>query len=431
MVPYKETQVDVLVCGAGSGGCSAAIAAAECGADVMLIDQNGFFGGTLVMSMTGGFCGIYAAKHYAEEIPEYSVGGVGRRILDGVERSGGLSNMSVTPMFNTRRYDPYVLELVYDRLIMGAGVKPLLHTHIVDAEAEDGKVIWVEVSNKSGRQRIFPKFVIDATGDADIVWMTGGKYRKNVTELQPASYNFRVSGVPAGSEIPNLPALAKRIAEIKAEIGSLGFTREDPMFLQSPDYTKETICCFNRITLDATDAEALTMAEIQGRSEVLPALDFIKTHFPAFKDVHISSLPSYIGVRETRVIEGRDSITIDDVVEGKPRKDGIGRCGWPVERHIIGQPKSELIPVQSDRPYYDIPFGAMIPAGYKNMVIAGRSVSSDRAANASVRVFGPCTEMGQAAGTAAAIYLKCGCTDVSDLDIDKLRSELIVNGALL
>lgn len=431
MVPFKESKVDVLICGAGSAGTNAAIAAAECGASVRVIDQNSFFGGTLVSGITGGFCGIYAAKKGPQDIPELTVGGVGRRILEEMEKRGGLSPISVTPMFNTRRYDSCVLQLVYDRLVMASGARPLLHSTIIDAEARDGVVEFVEISNKSGRERIYPSFVVDATGDADIVYMTGGEYRKKADELQPASFNFRVSGVDASCPIPNLPQLEKEIAEIKSKIGNLGFSREDPMFLQAPDYGRETVCCFSRIAVDATDAEALTAAEIAGRAEVMPTLAFIQEHFPAFQNAHLSGLPSHIGVRETRVIVGEDILTKEDVVEGRRRTDGIGRCGWPVERHIAGRPKSELIPVSGEAMYYDIPFGAMIPKGYHNLLVAGRAVSSDRSANASVRVFGPCAEMGQAAGTAAYLFVKNGCRSVRQLDIQQLRETLVQNGALV
>ena len=431
MVPLKESSVDVLVCGAGSAGVSAAVAAAECGASVGVIDQNGYFGGTLVSGITGGFCGIYAAKKSPEDLPPLTIGGVGRRILEAMEQSGGLSALCSSPLFNTRRYDNCMLQLVYDRMIVRSGASPLLHTTIIDAEAEHGTVKFVEVANKSGRERIYPKFVVDATGDADILWMTGGAYRKDVTELQPASFNFKVAGVDGQGSIPNLPQLEREIAAIKAVEGGLQFSREDPMFLQAPEFGRETVCCFSRIPVDATNAEELTQAEIAGRSEVLPTLNFIRRHFPAFRNAHISELPSYIGVRETRVITGEDILTREDVVEGRRRADGIGRCGWPVERHITGKPKSELIPVSGGEGYYDIPFGAMIPKGYHNLLVAGRAVSSDRGANASVRVFGPCAEMGQAAGTAAWLFLKTGCRSVRDLDVAALREALTGYGALI
>lgn len=431
MVPVKESNTEVLVCGAGSAGVSAAVAASRLGASVRLIDQNGFFGGTLVSGITGGFCGIYEAKKDPEEKTELTLGGVGKEILDRMQQIDGLSDMCVSRMFNTRRYDSCLLQIVYDNLVVGAGVSSLLHSTIIDAEAQDGNIQFVEISNKSGRERIYPQIVIDATGDADILFMTGGKYRKELSQLQPASFNFRVAGVDTSYPIPNLHELEEKIKIIKMQEGGLEFSREDPMFLQASKFERETVCCFNRISLDATDAKALTEAEIQGRSEVLPVLEFIKKHFPAFKNAYLSGLPSHIGVRETRVIDGLETLSRDDVVNGKRRKDGIGRCGWPVEMHINGQTKAKLVPVSGNQRYYDIPFGVMIPVGYKNLLVTGRAASADREANASSRVFGPCSVMGQAAGTAAFLCIRQNYNAIENLNVSLLRNILTDNGVLI
>jgi hypothetical protein len=431
MVPYKESHVDVLVCGGGTAGVSAALAAAMNGASIWLIDRNGFFGGTLVSGLVGGFCGLFGAKHSPEDTPEIIVGGTGRMIVDAVAASGGLSGLSSSPLFNSYRYDSCILQIVLDRLLLKYGVRPSLHTQIIDAEARGGRVEYVETANKSGRERIFPKIVVDATGDADIVFMTGGAYRKNVSELQPASFNFRVGGVDGSETIPDLPSLAREIARIKQLEPELKFSREDPMFLQAPEFGKETVCAFSRIPVDGTDADALTMAEIKGRAEVLPTFEFIRAHFPAFRNAHISALATHIGIRETRVIEGEDMLSREDVISGRLRPlDGIGRCAWPIEQHISGQPKSKLIPV-SGGDYYELPFGMLLPRGYRNLLVAGRSASADREANASARVFGPCSVMGQAAGTAAAMFTALGLDDVRNTDLANLRDRLRENGALI
>ena len=62
MVPVRESHIDVLVAGGGTAGVCAAISAAMCGAQVRVIEQNGFFGGTLVSGIVGGFCGIFERR---------------------------------------------------------------------------------------------------------------------------------------------------------------------------------------------------------------------------------------------------------------------------------------------------------------------------------------------------------------------------------
>ena len=53
-----------------------------------------------------------------------------------------------------------------------------------------------------------------------------------------------------------------------------------------------------------------------------------------------------------------------------------------------------------------IPLSALVPKGSENIIVAGRSVSSDRLANSGLRVQAPCMAMGQAAGVAAALAVR-------------------------
>ena len=50
---------NVLIIGGGSAGVAAAIAAARQGADTLLVERNGFFGGTGTASLVHSFCGLY------------------------------------------------------------------------------------------------------------------------------------------------------------------------------------------------------------------------------------------------------------------------------------------------------------------------------------------------------------------------------------
>jgi hypothetical protein len=431
MVPFRETEADVLVCGGGTAGVSAALSAAFNGMSVRILELNGFFGGTLVSGLVGGFCGIFGAKHSPDDEPPLVVGGTGRQVMDAVSSLGGLSGLCRSPLFNTLRYDSCLLQIALDRLLLRAGVRLSLYTAITDAGAEDGRVVYVDTWSKSGRERIFPRIVIDATGDADLVWMTGGRYRKDAALLQPASFNFRVGGVdPSLGAVPDFPTLSREIARARERDPELCFSREDPMFLQAPIFERETVCGFSRIPADGTDVDSLTAATLAGRAEVLPTLGFIKSHFPAFRYAHLSGLASHLGIRETRVIEGEETLTTDDVISGRRRADGIGRCAWPIERHISGRPKAKLVPV-SGGDWYDLPYGMILPQGYQNLFVIGRAAAADREASASSRVFGPCSVMGQAAGTAAALALEGNLASVRDVDLPTLRGCLQDQGAII
>lgn len=80
---------------------------------------------------------------------------------------------------------------------------------------------------------------------------------------------------------------------------------------------------------------------------------------------------------------------------------------------------------------YDIPYGALIPTAFTNVLIAGRCLSSDRDANGSARVIGTCMAMGQAAGTAAAIAIKQYGSQVRDVDTTNLRATIGAQGGVV
>jgi hypothetical protein len=77
-----------------------------------------------------------------------------------------------------------------------------------------------------------------------------------------------------------------------------------------------------------------------------------------------------------------------------------------------------------------IPLGAMIPAGFGNLLVAGRCISGDRLANSAFRVKASCMAMGQAAGAAAVMSLLEGSSP-KDINLDKLRTILREHGAIV
>ena len=65
--------------------------------------------------------------------------------------------------------------------------------------------------------------------------------------------------------------------------------------------------------------------------------------------------------------------------------------------------------------------------GVENLLVAGRCVSAEPDAFASVRVIGPCMLEGQAAAFAARLACK-GDLAVGTIDVDRLRSDLTTLG---
>jgi hypothetical protein len=77
-----------------------------------------------------------------------------------------------------------------------------------------------------------------------------------------------------------------------------------------------------------------------------------------------------------------------------------------------------------------IPLGSLLPQEGRGIIVAGRTLSSDRRANSALRVMAPCMAMGQAAGAAAALASATD-TDVADVPMEALRRRLAEHGAIL
>ena len=82
------------------------------------------------------------------------------------------------PQSMSEALDAHLFKVVADKLILDAGVTPLLHCWAIDAIIEDNVIKGIIVESKSGRQAVLAKRVIDCTGDADIVALAGTPFRK-------------------------------------------------------------------------------------------------------------------------------------------------------------------------------------------------------------------------------------------------------------
>ncbi len=163
--------------------------------------------------------------------------------------------------------------------------------------------------------------------------------------------------------------------------------------------------------------------------QVWTAVRFLKGNVPGFGKAYFAAAAPRIGVRETRRIIGEHVLTGEECIEGRKSEMGIAKCSHDVDLHREGT-KQTRIPI-SNGGSYDVPYGCLVPRGLKNMLIAGRCLSSTREGNGSARAMGCAMATGQAAGTAAALCAAAGLDDVREIKIEALRQTLKRQGAIL
>ncbi|MDP3072574.1 MAG: FAD-dependent oxidoreductase [Opitutaceae bacterium] len=431
-IPVLAT-VDVLVVGGGSAGCCAALAAAGEGAGpVWLVERYGFLGGTSTQ-MLDTFYGFFTPGTEPRKV----VGGVPDRVVNALDAAGAVFLRPNTYGAGTGvNYNPERLKLVWDELLLAAGVQVLLHATLVGADYDpSGRISGVVISTKRGFFRIAARRFIDASGDADLCHLAGVAYEK-AGEDEPAqtlTTTFRMSNVDLLSyeAAGGKKLLMQRMADA-VDRGTHALPRKSGSL-----HEMNARGCISTVAvrvgdLDATDFEQLTAAEQEGRRQAFAYELFFRDCVPGFTEASIIGLSHQIGVRETRRVFGEYRLTKADCLSVARFDDRVLLCGAPIEDHRATKDGGEetvwgYVPGGQA---YDVPYRTLVPRGRDELWVAGRCFSATHDAHASCRSMAQTMAMGQAAGTAAALSLAADC-DARAVPVPALQSRLRSRGAVL
>lgn len=426
-MPAKKSNPrwDVLVLGGGTAGVVASIQAARLGARTLLVEKNALLGGTMT---AGGvaFPGLFHA--WGKPI----IAGIGWNL---VQECAHLSNMTL-PDFSLPdrkhweqqvRLDGNLFAALCFEAVVEAGVQPLLHAMPAEViPLPDGG--WsVPLCTKDGIRLVEASVVVDATGDANAVAMAGGLLR--VPEaVQPGTLVYRVSGYdPAALD---LPELERRFATV-VEQGLLdplaaGWVAGPGMlsgWLQNQGSNSNHVPVF-----DGHLSEGRTRLEVEARLGFLKLFRFLKEQ-PGLAGLRIESCAAECGVRESVTIKGDVTITLADYQSGKIWPDAVCNAFYPIDLHQTTGTGLDYRPL-AEGVVPTIPRGALLPLELTGIVVAGRTLSSDRLANSALRVQAPCMAMGQAAGVLAAWSAQSG-KDMREMPLEALRATLREHGAIV
>jgi hypothetical protein len=426
-------EVDVLVAGAGSAGCCAALAARESGRhSVMLVERYGFAGGSST-AVLDTFYGFFTPG----EQPRKVAGGIPDRVVDALDRTGDILLRANTYGAGTGvTYNPERLKVVWDELLAAAGVRVLLHSFICAAETRtDGTLASVVLATKRGLLRIKARRFIDASGDADLCHWANVPYER-AGELEPAqtlTTTFRMCNVDlerfeaAGGKKMLKDRMAKAV-----ESGAHPLPRKD-----GSAHAMTLKGCIATVAVRVADVNALdpvelTAAETEGRRQAYVYERFLRDGVPGYGEAQIVALSTQIGVRETRRVYGEERLTRADCMNARRWDARVLLCGAPIEDHRKGQNGGDetawaYVPGNAA---YDVPYGTLVPKGRDELWAVGRCFSATHDAHASCRSMAQTMSMGQAAGLAADLSLTRGC-GARDVPIAELQSRLLQLGAVL
>jgi len=352
-------------------------------------------------------------------------------------------------------YDDWALDFEVERLKLileqkvaqCANIQVLYYTQFSDVVVKNGTVEYVLLQNKSGRQAVKAKMVIDCTGDGDVAAAAGAPFekgRENDGALQPMTLMFQIGGIDYDR------LCHYREVEYPAKYGRKDWGQDflwrdlqerglmEPFqnhtcgLWWTPTRPDQIGVNFTHIFgKDPTNTEDLTYATIEGRRQAYETVKVFQKYLPGFENSWMSHTASLIGTRESRRILGDYYITTDDLRKCAKFYDSIGYGSFFFDVHNctnIGMDEEVEQPPVGFR--YQIPYRALLPQTLHNVLVAGRCISCDHHALGSLRVMPQCFIEGDAVGIAASMAVQRGVSP-RNIDIRVLQEALRNAGAIV
>lgn len=442
-------KADVIVVGGGPAGVGAAIRAAQTGADTIIIEKYGSFGGT---NTTGFMFIVGHGKHLAGKIfDRLKSRGYIINLLEKfpdlisnplIHYALGPSASSYSQLF---AFNPDMCAHTMTDLMEENAVKMLLHSLFVDVKMGDGTIDAVVVENASGRQAIKGEVFIDATGRGDVAARSGVPYTKPGSKSglpMPMGLMWKMAGVDREKLFEHQkkdPKLDDLIEKAKAK-GELPYYRPKKTYEEMGSYEfiytghpRPEMCptLHNGEMLlwmpavhdwalnGAEEAYDLTRAEIHIRKQIISESDFLKRYVPGFEEAYLAGISPYMGIRESRHPIGEYVVTFEDIKSGCRFEDAVLRSKADIRANQKSPRGVE----------FDVPYRCLLPKQIDNLLLAGDDVSADHGGFLSLRTFGKAMTLGEIAGTAAALSVE-STVKPKRLEHSKLKKELMKQGIL-
>ncbi len=403
------TEADVVVVGGGPAGVTAAIAAAREGADTILMDRYGHLGGMA----TGGLVLMMS--------PSAGQGQEWVKKLNQVNGIHDLSKTSEPEWGHASMVDPELLKCILNDMALEAGVRLLLHAWGTAAVVDGNTVKGVIFESKSGRLAVMGKVIIDATGDGDIYASAGAEFDASLDKGYRTSQMamvFRIGGIDFDKFAEFRKSQRDEWIKLREEGFKLAGFHMAPIPAQRPDifWVNNFIC--GKSCLELKD---LNWVEANVRKVMIPFYSFYKKVVPGFENSYLYDSAPQIGTRGSRRLIGEHVLTGEEA-----------RAHQKFDDTVVMFPRGVPLSWPDDKPprNVELPYRCLVPAKLDGLLAAGRCFSSDQAANSMFNIISHCIQMGQAAGTAAALAAKSEIQP-RQVDTKALRKSLIAQGVEL
>lgn len=386
---------DVLVLGGGAAGLAAAVAAARMSAHTVLVERHGALGGMATAALVHSICGLYLLRDEPGAVPAHR--GLPSEFASRLIRAGAACGPVRMGRMDVLPHSPPGFAAVADALAEEcATLEVRLHTECLSDA--------VEISTRGRRATLAPRAIVDASGDAAFATLAGlATDQAPADRLQRPAFIFalhtvEVAALDNNGRVQLAHQIAAAVGAGQLASGCLGAQ------LRATGRGSEvyvTVDLAGPLDFDPCDPTQLADMEREGRFLATQLAAFLRAHHAAFRHSELAAFPARVGVRESRRVRGRATVTSADVLGGAEHADVVALGTWPIELRETATGPRWRFP-DGNRPT-QIPLGALRVAGAENVWAAGRCISCDHEAQAALRVIGTCLATGQAAGAAAAL----------------------------
>ncbi len=424
-------RADVAVCGGGPAGAIAALCAARQGARVVLLEQTGCLGGMATSGLVPAIIHLSDRQHWVAAGTPLDIVG---------KMCGEMGCGAPDPIWQV--INPECLKRLLDEELKAAGVTVLFDVKVAAAQVEDGRISAVAVAGCNGLKRVAATAFVDATGDALLAKLAGAPWECGDEDGQTMSPSLCV-------QYSNIDIRKVREAERRHEDApTLWMRHKDEIPLE--EYHLVGVSLYGQGTgsgnlghtygVNAVDEFDRTRGYMLGRQVARTIWDFYRRFVPGYERADLTATAALLGVRESRRIRGDYVLTLDDYQARRHFEDDIACFYYPIDIHASSldpEAQKQVCARMQGTAYavgenYGIPYRALIPRGLRNLLVAGRCVSTDRNMEASLRVMSGAMLTGRAAGLAAAMAARPACGgEVRAVPVPDLQQAIRADGGYL
>ena len=367
MIKTKQI-APVLVVGAGAAGIAAAIAVAEAGANVILIERYGFVGGLASSAMVGTICGLYY-RHPEKSV--YAVQGFARQFAETLQHKmqNQPINFAEGLFFLPYQISSFQQQAMQD--LQRVGVKLMLHSSVIDLTVCAEQIDKLTVQSIDKTIELHPSAVIDCSGNAYIS-MLAGIERLTESRYQAGAFVFQVNGLPEmeprtlGLNLILWLSRGIQSGDLEPECGYLSV-------IPGSVVNGIGLCKLGLPVPFSDNTDFLTHYELEARTRSVKIVKYLQQSEKILSELTILNMAPQVGIRTSARSKGIELLEEEQVMNCLKPDNGIAIGAWPIE--YWGEKNKPDMRYVSANDCYWSPAGSLVAQAVTNLFFAGRIIS--------------------------------------------------------